>query len=339
MTVSDVERTGGRTAAVRTRVYRDGKLSEDDSPLDQLGEVLRGDGTLAWLDVVGPEPATMGKLARELGLHPLAVEDALAEPQRPKLDRYDGHLFIAVYLPCYRPDTAELDPAELSIFVTDRALVTVRNREDAVDPAELTRRWDQLSALSSCGIGYLLHGLLDYVVDEQYAMTHKLEDAVDDLEESLFDDPAANGTDVQRRGFLLRKTLTRARRLAHPTSDLLFDLARPGVGIVTGELTPYYADVRDHAVRSAERLDSLREMVGTVLDTRLALRGDQLNEIMKKLTGWAAIIAVPTAVTGFYGQNVPYPGFQQWSGFLASAGLTAALAIVLFVLFRRRNWL
>ncbi|HTK63981.1 MAG TPA: magnesium transporter CorA family protein [Pseudonocardia sp.] len=338
MTVSEIERTGGSSEAVHSRVYRKGELAEQNlSPAD-LSATL-GDGeAVAWLDVVGPRPQILQELAQVFDLHPLAVEDALAEPQRPKLDQYPGHLFIAAYLPCYDPETYLLDPAELSIFVTERALITVRTRPDALDADELTRRWSQDGG-PSCSVASLLHGLLDYVVDEQYAMTRKLEEAVDDLEESLFDDPSANGTDVQRRGFLLRKSLTRARRVAHPTTDLLFELCRPGVGIAGGELAPYYADVRDHAVRSAERLDSLREMVGTVLDTRLALRGDQLNEIMKKLTGWAAIIAVPTAVTGFYGQNVPYPGFQQWSGFVASIGLTAAMAIVLFVVFRRRNWL
>jgi magnesium transporter len=141
---------------------------------------------------------------------------------------------------------------------------------------------------------------------------------------------------------VLRKTLTRARRLAVPTGDLLRDLDRPDTsvpGLVDEALAPYFADVRDHAVGSAERIDGLRETVTAVLDTRLALRGDQLNEIMKKLTGWAAIIAVPTAVTGFYGQNVPYPGFQQWSGFVASISLTAAIAVLLYLVFRRRGWL
>jgi magnesium transporter len=343
-----VQPSGGRAGPVHGRVYRDGALARDDLDPAELAEVLREDGTVAWLDLVGPAPAALRDLAHAVDLHALAVEDALAEPQRPKLDRYPGHLFIAVYFPGLDPDTCRLDPAELSIFVTDRALITVRSRADAFDPAELTRRWDQHRELAGAGVGYLLHGLLDYVVDEQYAATRRLEEAVDDLEECLFDEFDAprptragktGGADVQRRGFQLRKSLTRARRLAQPTTDLLFDLGRPGVGVVTDGLAPYYADVRDHAVRSAERLDSLREMVGTVLDTRLALRGDQLNEIMKKLTGWAGIIAVPTAVTGFYGQNVPYPGFEQWSGFLSSIGLTAAIALLLFVVFRRRNWL
>jgi magnesium transporter len=330
-------RTGSRE--VRGRVYRQGELRRDDLRPEDLADALREDGTVAWLDLVDPAPDELRELAGLLELHPLAVEDALAEPQRPKLDRYPKHLFIAAYLPGYDPERCRLHPAELSVFVTDRVLLTVRARPEALDAGELVARWDRHARLAGHGVGWLLHGLLDLVVDEQYAMTRRLEDAVDDLEESLFDDPAAEGRDIQRRGFELRRTLTRARRLAQPTVDLLFDLGRPGVGIVDDGLAPYYADVRDHAVRSAERLDSQREMVGTVLDTRLAMRGDQLNEIMKKLTGWAAIIAVPTAVTGFYGQNVPYPGFQEWSGFLASVTLTVLIGLVLFVLFRRRNWL
>jgi magnesium transporter len=329
----------GDLREVRGRIYHSGRVRHEDPSPAEVVDGLCDENVFAWLDLVAPPPSALRELARQLGLHPLAVEDALAEPQRPKLDRYPGHLFIAAYRPSYDADTCGVNLAELSIFVTERVLVTVRQRADALEPAELIRRWDEHATLSGHGVDFLLHGLLDYVVDDQYAVTRRIEEAVEDLEDSLFDDPGGGGTDVQRRGFVLRKTLTRTRRIATPTRDLLLDLDRPDVGVIDGTLAPYFADVRDHAVRSVERLDSLREMVASVLDTRLALRGDQLNEIMKKLTSWAAIIAVPTAVTGFYGQNVPYPGFQEWSGFIASASLTVLIALVLYVVFRRRSWL
>jgi len=336
-TITDAARSD--TPVLCAHVYRGGKPHRETSSLDEIVSDIQVDDTVAWLDLIAPRPADLHEVADRLGLHPLAVEDALAEPQRPKLDRYRHHLFIAAYLGAYDPDTGRLDLAEISVFSTDRVLVTVRQSPRALDPAELNRRWQENCQLARYGVGLLLHGLLDYVIDEQGAMTRRIEDAVEDLEDDLFEDPTGRGADVQRRGFELRKTLNRARRIAQPTSDLLCDLDRPGTGAFDHALEPYFADVRDHAVRSAERLDSLREMVAAVLDTQLALRGDQLNEIMKKLTSWAAIIAVPTAVTGFYGQNVPYPGFQEWSGFIASVTMTALLAVVLFAVFRRRGWL
>jgi len=104
-------------------------------------------------------------------------------------------------------------------------------------------------------------------------------------------------------------------------------------------MEPYFEDVYDHARRAVERMDTLRELVSTILETQLTMRGNRLNVIMKQVTSWAAIIAVPTAVTGFYGQNVPYPGFGNWSGFLVSSTIIAVLSVGLYVLFRKNDWL
>ena len=103
-------------------------------------------------------------------------------------------------------------------------------------------------------------------------------------------------------------------------------------------MTPYYQDVYDHVLRATEWTESLRDLVTTILETRLTIQGNRLNEIMKKLTSWAAIIAVPTAVTGFYGQNVPYPGFGQTWGFVSSVVLIAVIAGSLYAMFKRKNW-
>ena len=104
-------------------------------------------------------------------------------------------------------------------------------------------------------------------------------------------------------------------------------------------MTPYYQDVYDHVLRATEWTESLRDLVTTILETNLTIQGNRLNVIMKKVTSWAAIIAVPTAVTGFYGQNVPYPGFGPWSGFVVSTAVIVLLVVVLYVAFKRRGWL
>ena len=104
-------------------------------------------------------------------------------------------------------------------------------------------------------------------------------------------------------------------------------------------MTPYYQDVYDHVLRAGDWTESLRDLVSTVLETRLTIQGNRLNEIMKKLTSWAAIIAIPTAVTGFYGQNVPYPGFQQMSGFISSIVLILGLGLGLYLLFKHKGWI
>jgi magnesium transporter len=116
-------------------------------------------------------------------------------------------------------------------------------------------------------------------------------------------------------------------------------MMRRDVQLVTPELTPYYQDVYDHVLRATEWTESLRDLVGTIVETNLTIQGNRLNIITKQVTSWAAIIAVPTLITGFYGQNVPFPGFAHYSGFVSSVVLMVALSICLYVVFRRKGWL
>jgi magnesium transporter len=137
----------------------------------------------------------------------------------------------------------------------------------------------------------------------------------------------------------VRKSLVALRRVVLPMREVLNTLMRRDLPLVDTEMAPYYQDVYDHVLRASEWTESLRDLVSTVLETRLTIQGSRLNEIMKKLTSWAAIIAIPTAVTGFYGQNVPYPGFQQVGGFVSSIVLILGLGIGLYLLFKHKGWL
>jgi magnesium transporter len=143
---------------------------------------------------------------------------------------------------------------------------------------------------------------------------------------------------VQRRTFAIRKSLVQARRVILPMREVVNTITRRDSGLVE-ELRPYFEDLYDHVVRAAEWTESLRDMVTSVFETNLSLQDARLNTIMKKLTAWAAIIAIPTAVTGFYGQNVPYPGFGQHWGFVTSTAIMVGLVCGLYVMFRRKEWL
>ncbi len=159
------------------------------------------------------------------------------------------------------------------------------------------------------------------------------------VEDELFDGtPRQAG--LQRRTFQLRRDLVALRRVALPMREVVNSIQhhRHEVGTVP-ELDPLYADLYDHVLRVSEWTESLRDMVTTIFETNLSLQDARLNTIMKKLTGWAAIIAVPTAITGFYGQNVPYPGSGHVAGFLASTCLIFVLMAVIYVMFKRRDWL
>lgn len=324
----------GRT---RTRLYREGVLEAEGFPVTEIGDHLRQEGTTVWLDLHDPGIEDLGVLTAEFGLHPLAIEDAVLRHERPKLDRYPDHLFLSAYAVQLDETTAELVSSELAAFITPRALITVR-KDRGFDVNALVERWDDNPDLSVHGVGYLLHGLLDVVVDGHFAAVQSLDDQIEQLQEQLFAADGA-GIEVQRRSFQLRKSLVLLRRVVLPMREVVNTLMRRDTHLLDEEMTHYFQDVYDHVLRATEWTESLRDLVTTILETRLTIQGIRLNEIMKKLTGWAAIIAIPTAITGFYGQNVPYPGFGQTWGVVASVVLIAAIGGGLYAMFRRREWL
>jgi magnesium transporter len=185
----------------------------------------------------------------------------------------------------------------------------------------------------------LVHGLLDVVVDGHFEAVQVLDDDIESLEDELFaDDGPRRG--LQRRTFGYRKDLVELRRVVLPMREVVNAIQHRRLDSKTSpELDPLYADLYDHVLRASEWTESLRDMVTTVFETNLSLQDARLNTVMKKLTGWAAIIAVPTAITGFYGQNVTYPGINTVAGFIVSSAVIVLLVVVLYVSFKRRDWL
>jgi magnesium transporter len=292
---------------------------------------------VVWVDLGGSELDELQLVADELGLHTLAVEDASSGRQRPKFERYAGHDFLNVYAVRLDVATGELVTSEIAAFITSTALVTVR-KDDALSMDGLLARWDDNADLTKHGVGALVHGLLDFVVDGHFDAVQSLDDGIELLEDLLFDD-SPHDHDVQRRSFRLRKSLVQLRRVVLPMREVVNTLMRRDVGLVPPEMTPHYQDVYDQVLRATEWTESLRDLVATILETNLTIQGNRLNVITKKVTSWAAIIAVPTAITGFYGMNVPYPGSSETSGFIASSVLIVVLSVGLYVAFRRRDWL
>jgi magnesium transporter len=144
---------------------------------------------------------------------------------------------------------------------------------------------------------------------------------------------------IQRRSYNLRKALVTLRRVAVPMREVLNPIVKRDSQVIGDSLYPYFQDIYAHIMRVADWTDSLRDLVTTLLETNLTIQGNRMNLVMKKVTSWAAIIAVPTAITGFYGQNVPYPGFDQPWGFWVSTGAMIVISGLLYISFRRRDWL
>ncbi|HEV2373995.1 MAG TPA: magnesium transporter CorA family protein [Streptosporangiaceae bacterium] len=321
----------------RTRLYQHGNLVLEGFPVSQISEHLNDEAATVWLDLRDPDRDDLAVLSDEFGLHPLAIEDAVHERERPKLDRYRTHLFMSAYAARLHPTSGELATSEVSAFITSQALITVR-KDDGLDIGAVVERWDASPDLAKFGVGYLLHGLIDYIVDGYFETVQSLDGAIEELEDRLFDN-MPHGTEVQRRSFELRKSLVLLRRVVIPMREVVNTLMRRDLHVVDEQFMPYYQDVYDHVLRATDWTDSLRDLVTTILETNLTIQGNRMNIITKKVTSWAAIIAVPTFITGFYGMNVPYPGFSREIGLETSTGIMLVAGLLLYVVFKRKDWL
>lgn len=360
-----------------TRLYRDGRIDSEGFDLAKVSDLRADPHNLVWIDVDPAAVDELKQIASELGLHPLAVEDAIEEHQRAKLDRYESHLFLTAYAISVPKDPADdLVRHELDVFVCPNVLVTVRSA-NGFDMTAVQRQWDAHPGLVACGVGGLLWGILDVVVDSHFDTVQQLDERIDSLEDAVFADRPDTAA-VQRAAYGTHKDLVVLRRLALPMREVVGELmrraeilggegvAQPGpapaggaggglLGLVRGRgheaaeaparrsagemLAPYYQDVYDHTLRVADWTDSLRDLVSTILDTNLTAQGNRMNLVMKKVTSWAAIIAVPTLVTGFYGMNVAYPLINTAAGFGAAVTLMAAASVGLYAQFKRKDWL
>jgi magnesium transporter len=291
----------------RTRLYRDGRLEAEDFPLDDISEHLKDSDAVVWLDLTDPGQADYDRVQEEFGLHRLAIEDASSPHERPKLSHYPAHVFLNAYTMKFGggdDGDGGVEVDEVSAFITDRALITAHG--EGFDMDAVLERWDETQELAGQGVPYLVHGLLDVIVDGQFDAVQALDDELEALADRLFDETPQAIRQIQQRSFRLRRSLGRMRKVI---------------------------------LRVTELTESLRDFTATILDSNLAVQGNRQNTVMKKVTSWAAIIAVPTAVTGYYGQNLPFPGYENHIGFIVSAVLIVVLSVGLYVTFKRKDWL
>jgi magnesium transporter len=329
---------------VHTRVWRNGMLERENFPLEELSDYLGQPDCLVWADLCAPDRTLLEQLADELDLDRHAVEDTIAKYERPKAARYSSHLFVTAYAIEHGAEDGVLTTTRVSAFCLRRGLVTVRLSE-AFDIAAVVSRWDDNGDLIKFGPRALVHGLLDEIIDGYFDAIESLDDEIETIEDVLFEDNPRVARDMHHRAFTLRKSLVRARRAILPMREVVNTVMRRAMEADPSdpnhnlELAPYYEDLYDHVLRAADWTESLRDMITSIFETNVSLANNRMNLIMKKLTSWAAIIAVPTAITGYFGQNVPYPGSGLTWGFWLSIVSIVLIAFALYVLFRRKDWL
>jgi magnesium transporter len=320
------------------RLYENGKMIAEGFTAEEAPGLLREHPeSVLWLDLFDPGTDDLQAVAADFHLHPLAIEDAVQDHERPKLERYPGHLFLNVYAVDIATDASKFGKTEVSAFVTERALITVRKSPS--DTARFVQRWDADAALAAKGgVAFLLYGLLDVVVDGHYSAAQRLDSGMDGVEDQLLEDGGAPRP-VRRHAIALRKTVAALRRAVSPMPELVGRAMRADLGLVDDGLRPYYRDVEDHAMHTVDEVEHLRDRIEGLLQADLTEQSNVLNDITRKLAAWAAIIAVPTALTGYFGQNLPYPGYEKVWGFVYSSVLLVLSAGGLYWYLKKRGWL
>jgi magnesium transporter len=321
----------------KTRVYRKGVLEAEGFPLADVSEHLAKRDTVVWVDLCGPSKEQLDELAGELGLHELAVEDALSPHQRPKLDRYATHLFLSCHAVRVDVEGGALDETEIDAFINERWLITVR-KDEGFSIVPVLQRWDRSPDLAAQGACFLLYGLLDVIVDSYFDAVEAFDEYYEEVSDGIFADRPLDPAQ-QRHWFDMRRAMVRFHRLVVPMREAISSLMRREHAAVSEKLYPYFQDVYDHILRVTESSDSLRDLVSTIVETNLSLRDYRQNLIVKKVSSWAAIMGVPALITGYYGMNVPFPGSQQPWGVVASGVLIVGACVGLYWLFRRIDWL
>ena len=329
--------------------YVDGERKSGRIPLRDAPRALRERHGFVWIGLKEPTADQFAEVAEQFALPPLAVVDAVRAHQRPKLERY-GDILFAIVKPVRYVDADEVvDVAELAVFVGPRFVVIVRHGETDV-PARVRALADRDPEVGRHGPISVLHRVMDFSVDGYTAAIDGIDENIDDIESQVF---GGDENDHAERIYKLKREVLEFRRAVKPLVGAVARLAGPtgpaGVGMLVEEadLQPYFRDVHDHLLRVADAIDNYDSLLTDVLQADLAqvsVRQNrtamQQNEDMRRISSWAAIALVPTAIAGLYGMNFErIPGASSPYGFWSVIGVLGLVCVVLWVLFRRNEWL
>ncbi|HLQ04020.1 MAG TPA: magnesium/cobalt transporter CorA [Verrucomicrobiae bacterium] len=303
-----------------------------EKPPEELSELR---DRPCWLDIADPQSADLELAAKELGLHPLAVEDAQQRHQRPKIDSYDDHYFIVFYA-IEESSPGVVREHEVSIFMKHNAIVTVHEGECTA--RQIVEKRFREGKLHTTGL--LLHALLDTMVDQYFAVVDSFGDRVELLETIVVGGEARDYDTSIKELFALKRDLLRIRHLVAPERDVLAVLVRGDIDELREPgRRVYFQDVYDHITRVTDEIDTFRELTSNVIDAHLASVSNRLNEVMKVLTSVATVLLILTLVTGFFGMNwsfIPYDNIDLF--LLSMIGMIGSAALAAWY-FRRKGWL
>ena len=304
-------------------------------PIEEAGRWSREPGHFVWIGLLEPSEALLRRVQAQFGLHDLAIEDAARPHQSPKLEQYGDDAFIVAR-------TAQMVEGRIAfgethLFVGKGHIVSVRHGPSTSYGA-VRQRCESCQVVLSRGEHYVLYAILDFIVDQYMPVLKSIQEEVDEIEDQVFgDDP--QGADVKRL-YMLRRDLLRLRNAALPLGDVCRRLEHAEVVTIDASLQPLFRDVNDHLRRVQEETDALRELLAFAFEASLMTGQAQQTDVARKLTAWAAILAVPTAIAGVYGMNFEHmPELKMEYGYFVVVGAMATICTTLFASFKRSGWL
>ncbi|ANC54401.1 MAG: magnesium transporter [Brevundimonas sp.] len=318
---------------VASYVYRDGQRVRE-APLTPEGLALEP-GEFVWVGLYDPTDAEIDVLVERFKLHPLAVEDALAAHQMPKVEVYGRELFVVARTAMKIDD--RLAYGETHVFVGNDHVVSIRHGS-ARAHNHLRTQLEASPLQLKKGPDFVLHGILDFIVDAYAPIVDDVEDSVLEMEQRTLD--AFLSRLEIRRLFTLRRELLKFRRILGPMEEVLGRLQSLDLPCIDPDVRPYFRDVGDHVRRVNSRLGGLNDILSSVFEVANLLEQQRQGLITRKLAAWAAILAVPTAIAGIYGMNFEHMPELRWEyGYYAVLGVIAAICAALYVTFKRTKWL
>jgi len=316
-------------------VYEHGRRVAGDLTVEEAGKAARDGDGLVWLDVYEPAVDEFERIAREFGLHELAVEDAVKAQQRPKVERFGDTLLVVVKTVTHADSGAALEIGELLVFVNPRFVITVRH--GAGELSGVRERVEARPEMLAHGTGVVLYAILDHVVDGYGEVGQTIDGEIQGVEREIFSSQRTNPAEQLYR--LEREVLDLYRAVA-PLSEAIDEISEGGLDAVPDELDEYFRDVRDHLKRITGRTVAFRELLSSALQANLTQISVRQNEDMRKISAWVAIAVVPTMVAGIYGMNFDHMPELHWRyGYPAVLLFIALICATLYWRFRRSGWL
>jgi magnesium transporter len=317
--------------------YRDGRR-QHEGKMDprEAAEICRAQPGFVWLGMVEPSAEELANVQAIFGLHELAVEDAQSFHLRPKVEQYEGGIFFVVLRTArYVDEAEEVEFGEISLFVGPGFVITVRQGTASdLHPARL--RLEARPKLLEAGPASVLWAILDQVVDDYAPVVEGLERDIEEVEQMVF----AGASAPTHRIYLLRREVSDFYRAVHPLLGPAAAITQGGVLAIDGGLRTYFRDVDDHLKLVNEEIIAQRDLLTTILQANMAVLSVEQNDVVRKISAWAAIITVPTFIASFYGMNFDHMAeLHQRFGYPAVVTLMVLSAVLLYISFRRARWL